>query len=84
MGKVAIGGQRLEMKWKTMTATAVVAALAWATAAKAGPEVEVLHWWTSGGEAAAIKVLVEDFKAHGGKWTDMPVAGAAGMPPGPH
>jgi len=23
----------------------------------AGPKIEVLHWWTSGGEAAALKVL---------------------------
>lgn len=29
----------------------------------AGPKIEVLHWWTSGGEAAALKVLKDDFAA---------------------
>ncbi len=66
------------MKFKTLTAVALATGLAFATSAKAGPEVEVLHWWTSGGEAAAIKVLVDDFKANGGTWTDMPVAGGGG------
>lgn len=66
------------MKFKTMTALAVAAGVAGATTAKAAPEVEVLHWWTSGGEAAAIKVLVDDFKSNGGTWTDMPVAGGGG------
>ena len=32
----------------------------------AGPKIEVLHWWTSGGEAAALKVLKDDFAANGG------------------
>ena len=45
---------------------------------KANPEVEVLHWWTSGGEAAAVKVLMDDFKSNGGTWKDMPVAGGGG------
>ena len=65
------------MKLKTLAAVAVAAGMI-SSAAKAGPEVEVLHWWTAGGEAAAIKVLVDDFKSHGGKWTDMPVAGGGG------
>ena len=36
----------------------------------AGPKIEVLHWWTSGGEAAALKVLKDDFAANGGEWLD--------------
>ena len=45
----------------------------------AGPKIEVLHWWTSGGEAAkALKVLKDDFAAKGGEWLDMPVAGGGG------
>ena len=31
------------------------------SASIAGPKIEVLHWWTSGGEAAALKVLKDDF-----------------------
>jgi glucose/mannose transport system substrate-binding protein len=61
-----------------LTAFAVVAAVSLATAARAEPQVEVLHWWTSGGEARAIQVLVDDFRAAGGTWTDMPVAGGGG------
>ena len=44
----------------------------------AGPKIEVLHWWTSGGEAAALKVLKDDFAANGGEWLDMPVTGGGG------
>ena len=29
--------------------------------AMAGGEAEVLHWWTSGGEAKALQVLKDDF-----------------------
>ncbi|MEC9105395.1 MAG: sugar ABC transporter substrate-binding protein, partial [Pseudomonadota bacterium] len=44
----------------------------------AEPTAEVLHWWTSGSEAQSIAVLQEQFKAEGGTWTDMPVAGGGG------
>ncbi len=53
-------------------------ALVSASAAFAGPEAEVLHWWTSGGEAKSVAVLQEEFAANGGTWTDMPVAGGGG------
>jgi glucose/mannose transport system substrate-binding protein len=49
-----------------------------ATAGFAGPEAEVLHWWTSGGEAKSVAVLQEEFASKGGTWTDMPVAGGGG------
>ena len=48
------------------------------TSSFAGPKIEVLHWWTSGGEAAALKVLKDDFAANGGEWLDMPVTGGGG------
>ena len=41
-------------------------------------EAEVLHWWTSGGEAKSVAVLQKEFAENGGKWTDMPVAGGGG------
>ncbi len=41
-------------------------------------DVEVLHWWTSGGEAAALNVLKEDLASKGIGWVDMPVAGGGG------
>lgn len=40
--------------------------------------VEVLHWWTSGGEAAALNILKDDLETQGIGWTDMPVAGGGG------
>jgi len=40
--------------------------------------VEVLHWWTSGGEAAALNVLKGNLEKDGVKWNDMPVAGGGG------
>jgi glucose/mannose transport system substrate-binding protein len=48
------------------------------TAAQAGGTVEVLHWWTSGGEAKAVGELKKAFEAQGGKWIDSPIAGGGG------
>ncbi|WP_290906218.1 ABC transporter substrate-binding protein [Halomonas sp.] len=47
------------------------------TSAQAG-EVEVLHWWTSGGEARAANVLKELMEAEGHEWQDFAVAGGGG------
>ena len=53
--------------------------LALASAASAQPQnVEVLHFWTSGGEAAALGVLKDKLDKQGVKWNDMPVAGGGG------
>ncbi len=41
-------------------------------------DVEVLHWWTSGGEAAALNVLKGNLETQGIGWEDMPVAGGGG------
>lgn len=41
-------------------------------------EVEVLHWWTSGGEASALDVLKKKLESQGVTWKDMPVAGGGG------
>lgn len=46
--------------------------------AVAAEQVEVLHWWTSGGEAAALNVLKENLEKEGVTWQDMPVAGGGG------
>lgn len=48
-----------------------------ATAARAG-EVEVLHWWTSGGEAKAASALKATLQAKGHAWKDFAVAGGGG------
>ena len=46
--------------------------------AAAEPTAEVLHWWTSGGEARALKVIADRFTAQGGRWIDNPIAGGGG------
>ena len=40
--------------------TALMVALLATTSMAQAEDVEVLHWWTSGGEAAALNVLKED------------------------
>lgn len=55
-----------------------VCAAAVSLPAAAQDEVEVLHWWTSGGEAAALNVLKDDLESGGIGWQDMPVAGGGG------
>jgi glucose/mannose transport system substrate-binding protein len=40
-------------------------------------ELEVTHWWTSGGEAKAVKVLADAFNATGNRWKDAAIGGVA-------
>ncbi len=60
---------------KTLTAAA---ALVLSTSLVKAADVEVLHWWTSGGEAAALNVLKDNLSGAGTGWLDMPVAGGGG------
>ena len=34
------------------------------------PQAEVLHWWSSAGESAALNVLIDEFKSRGGHYYD--------------
>jgi glucose/mannose transport system substrate-binding protein len=62
-----------------MTRGLAAAALLMATTSLVKAEdVEVLHWWTSGGEAAALNVLKDDLGTKSIGWVDMPVAGGGG------
>ncbi|MEC3862444.1 ABC transporter substrate-binding protein [Mesobacterium sp. TK19101] len=63
---------------RTAFAAVSAVALSFAAPAFAEPQAEVLHWWTSGGEAKSVAVLKDEFAANGGTWTDMPVAGGGG------
>ncbi|MDO6460469.1 ABC transporter substrate-binding protein [Granulosicoccaceae sp. 1_MG-2023] len=59
--------------------TAVSAALAAAVSFSAqAAEVEVLHWWTSGGEAASAAELKRMLEERGHTWKDFAVAGGGG------
>lgn len=61
---------------KTLLASALSIGLA--TSVQAAEEVEVLHWWTSGGEAEALGVLKDDLESQDITWKDMPIAGGGG------
>ncbi|WAP69768.1 ABC transporter substrate-binding protein [Jiella pelagia] len=55
-----------------------VTALSLATlpaAAQDKPQAEVMHWWTSGGESAAIKTFADAYEKAGGEWIDTATAG---------
>jgi len=41
-------------------------------------EVEVLHWWTSGGEAKSVAELKKILESKGDTWKDFAVAGGGG------
>lgn len=68
----------MKRKFLTTALLASAGALGAAGATAVADEVEVLHWWTSGGEAAALNVLKEDLESKGVTWQDMPVAGGGG------
>lgn len=41
-------------------------------------EIEVLHWWTAGGEARAADVLRSHWQDLGYRWIDAAIAGGGG------
>jgi glucose/mannose transport system substrate-binding protein len=43
--------------------------------AASAAEVEVMHWWTSGGEQAAVSVFAREFEEGGDTWKDTAIAG---------
>ncbi|MFO1146854.1 MAG: ABC transporter substrate-binding protein [Alsobacter sp.] len=60
------------------SAVALALALGWAgTACAQETKAEVIHWWTSGGESAAVKVFAEQYGKAGGVWVDTAIAGGA-------
>jgi glucose/mannose transport system substrate-binding protein len=60
----------------TRLALASALALGAFTAAHAqANRAEVLHWWTSGGESAAVKELANAYTQAGGTWVDSAIAG---------
>jgi glucose/mannose transport system substrate-binding protein len=56
----------------------VAAAVALTCAPARAGELEVLHWWTSGGEAKAAAALKASMQAKGHTWKDFAVAGGGG------
>lgn len=61
---------------KFALAAGMAAALMCSTSAFA-TDLEVTHWWTSGGEAAAVAEFAKAFDASGDKWVDGAIAGSS-------
>lgn len=58
--------------------SAVAAILAAGPAcAQAPSKAEVIHWWTSGGESAALRVYADAYARANGQWVDTAIAGGA-------
>jgi glucose/mannose transport system substrate-binding protein len=62
---------------KTWKIAALMLTVAMPTTSMA-TDLEVTHWWTSGGEAAAVAELAKAFDASGDRWIDGAIAGSGG------
>lgn len=62
------------MNYRSLAAALAASALLPLSAAHA-TDLEVTHWWTSGGEAAAVAELAKAFDATGNHWVDGAIAG---------
>ncbi len=60
---------------RALLSCAVAMAALLAIRPAAAQTAEVIHWWTSGGESAAVKVFADQYTAAGGKWVDTAIAG---------
>jgi glucose/mannose transport system substrate-binding protein len=66
------------MRLNTRISAYVLAiALAGTSSAFAEQKAEVIHWWTSAGESASVKVFADQFGKAGGTWVDNAIAGGA-------
>ncbi|WP_327211508.1 ABC transporter substrate-binding protein [Rhizobium ruizarguesonis] len=63
---------------KFLSSAAVAVVMMAGLSAAHAADVQMLHWWTSGGEAAALNVLKQDLSKEGFAWKDVPVAGGGG------
>jgi glucose/mannose transport system substrate-binding protein len=64
------------MRYQLITAAfATTVALSFSGVASA-TDLEVTHWWTSGGEAAAVAEFAKAFDATGNHWVDGAIAGS--------
>jgi glucose/mannose transport system substrate-binding protein len=61
---------------KAFKATIAAATVLAAAGSAGGTDLEVTHWWTSGGEAAAVAEFAKAFDATGNKWVDAAIAGS--------
>ena len=64
------------MGLKKLTAALALSVSLFAAGAACATEIEVTHWWTSGGEAAAVAEFAKAVDASGDKWVDGAIAGS--------
>jgi glucose/mannose transport system substrate-binding protein len=64
---------------KLSLSAAALAAFMLAPVSASATDLEVTHWWTSGGEAAAVAEFAKAFDATGNKWVDGAIAGSGGV-----
>lgn len=67
----------MRLKTHASLYTLALALLAGTAAHAQQTKAEVLHWWTSAGESAAVKVFADQFAKAGGTWVDNAIAGGA-------
>lgn len=63
----------------TVSCALVPGALVSGAAAQEPLRAEVMHWWTSGGEAAGVKVFADAYEKAGGTWVDAAIAGGQNL-----
>ncbi|MBB5534905.1 ABC transporter substrate-binding protein [Rhizobium giardinii] len=61
-----------------LLAAALAATVVLPLSVASATDLEVTHWWTSGGEAAAVAELAKAFDATGNHWVDGAIAGSGG------
>ncbi len=62
-------------KFSKVAALAIFLSASVSAGALHAQTAEVLHWWTSGSEQAALAEVRSAFEAQGGTWVDTPIAG---------
>ena len=64
------------MKIRSLAAALAASVVLPSSAPAHATDLEVTHWWTSGGEAAAVAEFAKAFDATGNKWVDGAIAGS--------
>lgn len=67
---------RNRLSKRVLLVSAAICALSAGSAAQSQEmKAEVIHWWTSAGESAAVRIFAEQYQKAGGTWVDTAIAG---------
>ena len=66
----------MPMRYRYLQAALAASAALYLSVPASATDLEVTHWWTSGGEAAAVAEFAKAFDATGNKWVDGAIAGS--------